>query len=108
MHKGGRSRATTVLEDRKIKQFYTKYPKAVPREVKNEIRTDSSLSTIKRRPREYGLRNYRCTKKPYVSEKTEKLALILPKHIWTGINNNGKICCGLMNLNSICENQMEE
>ena len=47
VHKGGRPRATTVREDRKIKQFFTKYPKAVPREAKNEIPIDASLSTIK-------------------------------------------------------------
>ena len=50
-HKGGRPRATTIREDRKIKQFFTKYPKAVPREAKTEILLDVSLSTIKRRAR---------------------------------------------------------
>ena len=46
--KEGRPRATTVREDRKIKQFFTKYPKAVPREAKNEIPTDAGLPTLKR------------------------------------------------------------
>ena len=75
VHKGGRPRATTAREDRKIRNFFTKFPTAVPREAKTEISLDVSLSTIKRRAREYGLRSYRCTKKPYVSEKNRKARL---------------------------------
>ena len=50
-HKGGRHRATTVREHRKIKQFFTEYPKAVHREAKNEIPIDANLSIIKGRAR---------------------------------------------------------
>ena len=42
-----------------------------------------------------------------VIDAPENLALILPKHISIGIDNNGKIYCSLINLNSICEDQME-
>lgn len=71
-HKGGRPRITTVREDRKIKNFFTKYPKAVPREAKTELLIDASLPTIKRRAREYGLRSYRCTKKTVCVGKKPK------------------------------------
>lgn len=74
-HSGGRSRATTSTDDRQIKIFIKKNPKATAREVRSATQLDVSLSTIKRRAIEAGLNTYRVTKKPFVSEKNRKLRL---------------------------------
>ena len=75
-HKIGRPRAKTARLDRKIKQFFTKYPRAVPREANNEIPIDANLSTIKSRAREKGHKSFRCTRKTMCIRKKNSKARI--------------------------------
>lgn len=75
IHRGGRPKCTTAMEDARIVREFKKDPYTSASRVVDSLNLKLSVRTVQRRAVSAGLKSYRAAKKPFISQKNRKARL---------------------------------